>query len=75
VESGAISLSPSSARSRVISWTESEDGFLLVITDHDLWRVDRSLHAARLASAEGIQKALVRADGSALLLLPDGWSR
>lgn len=48
----------------------SEDGALLVITDHDLWRVDRSLHATRLASAEGIQKALVRADGSALLLLP-----
>ncbi|HEV8376902.1 MAG TPA: hypothetical protein VGR38_11795, partial [Candidatus Polarisedimenticolia bacterium] len=48
----------------------AEDGAPLVITEDALWRIDSSTHAARIASIHGIQKALVRADGSAVLLLP-----
>src|SRR5436309_7039694 len=48
---------------------KAKDGRPIVITDNAIWRIDRGLDAVRIASMRGIQSALVRADGSAVLLL------
>ena len=46
-------------------------GDLLVLTAKALWRVGAALDAARLAPLEGAQQALVRADGSIVVMLAD----
>jgi len=47
----------------------AEDGSVVVITDNAIWAVDGVSRADRLASMRGIQAAVVRADGSVVVLL------
>lgn len=49
----------------------SEDGAPILVTDRAAWRVDADLHAVRLASVENVQKVLVRADRSIVVLSSD----
>jgi signal transduction histidine kinase len=48
-----------------------DSGDLLVLTDKALWRVGATLEAVRLVAREGVQQALVEADGSIFALLED----
>ena len=47
----------------------ADDGSVVVITDNAIWAVDGVSRADRLASMRGIQTAIVRADGSMVVLL------
>jgi signal transduction histidine kinase/ligand-binding sensor domain-containing protein len=46
----------------------SEGGDAILCTEESIWRVGADLTATRLASTTGVQKALVRGDGSILVL-------
>jgi signal transduction histidine kinase/ligand-binding sensor domain-containing protein len=47
----------------------TEDGGVVAVTERGIWRIDMGLNAVRLVEAEGIQSALVRADGTVVMLL------
>lgn len=49
-----------------------EDGGPILITDKGIWRIDAGSSAARLASIEGAEKALLREDGSLVVLQHGG---